>query len=83
MKIVIQPSAKKDLKKLEKNIVEVILRKLYAIRDDPIRHIIRLKGGPLWKLRIGDYRLIMHIDTKEGIVNVVKIGHRKNIYKQL
>tara|TARA_Y100000310_G_C20686319_1_gene819256 strand:- start:3057 stop:3308 length:252 start_codon:yes stop_codon:yes gene_type:complete len=83
MKIIIQPSAKKDLKKLEKNIIEVILKKLYSIREDPIRSIIRLANSPLWKLRIGDYRVIMMLDTKNEIIHVIKIGHRKNIYDKL
>ncbi|MDP7116476.1 MAG: type II toxin-antitoxin system RelE/ParE family toxin [Candidatus Woesearchaeota archaeon] len=83
MKIIIQPTAKKDLKKLEKNVVEVILRKLCSIRDNPIRYIIRLKDSPLWKLRIGDYRVIMVVDTKNEKLNIIKIGHRKNVYHQL
>ena len=82
MNIIIQPSAKRELKKFDQNILEVILRKLNSIRNDPLKHIIRLKASPLWKLRIGDYRAILMVDTGKQEINVIKIGHRKNIYKK-
>ncbi len=81
MNIIIQPSAKRDLKKLDKKIVELILRKLNAIRESPLQHIIRLKSSPLWKLRIGDYRAILLVDTGKQEVHVIKVGHRRNVYK--
>lgn len=83
MKIVILPTAKKDLKKLPKNTVEIILKKLYSIKENPLRYIERLKKSHLWKLRVGDYRVIMIINTKDRIINVIKIAHRKNIYKEV
>jgi mRNA interferase RelE/StbE len=83
MNILIQPRAKKELKALPKDAIEQILRKLYSIKDDPLRHIERLKGHSLWKLRIGDYRAILFAETKTDTLHVVKIGHRKNIYKRL
>ena len=82
MKIAISPTADKNLSKLPKNIIETVLKKLNSIKDDPLRFIERLKSSPLWKLRIGDYRAIMIIDTKEKTINVINIGHRKNIYKK-
>ena len=81
MKVIILPSAKKNLKKLEKKVVEVILRKLSSIKDDPMRHINRLKSSRLWKLRIGDYRAILRVNTGRQEVQVVKIGHSRSIYK--
>lgn len=83
MKIIILPTAKKDLNKLQKSSVETILRKLYTIKGDPLRYIERLKSSHLWKLRVGDYRVIVMINTGERIINVIKVGHRKNIYKKL
>ena len=82
MNIVVLPNAKKDLKKLPKNIVDIIIKKIYSIKDNPLRYIERLKQSPLWKLRMGDYRAILQINTKENIINVLKIGHRKEIYKK-
>jgi len=82
MNIIIQPNAKKDLKKLPKKVVETVLKKLYSVKDNPLRYIERLKKSPLWKLRIGDYRAVLYLNTKEDKINVLKIGHRKDIYKK-
>ncbi len=83
MNILILPIAEKQLRKLPVDIAKVILAKIYSIKDDPLSYIERLKGGSMWKLRIGDYRAILVISTKDSIINVIKIGHRKNIYKKL
>ena len=82
MHIIVQPSAKRDLKKLDKGIVETVLRKLNSVRNDPLQHIIRLKSSHLWKLRIGEYRAILVVNTKNQEIHVIKVGHRKNIYKK-
>ena len=79
----ITEEAEKDLKKITKKDTEIILKKIYSIKKNPLHFIERLSGVNLWKLRIGDYRVVMMIDTKNEIINVIKIGHRKNIYKRL
>ena len=83
MKLIIQPSVKKQLKKLPLADAAVILKKLYTIRDDPLHHLERLKGQRLWKLRIGDYRAIVYIKTDVQEVHVVMVGHRSIVYKRL
>jgi len=75
--------AKKDLKKLEKKEAEIILKKIYSIRSNPLHFIERLSGVPLWKLRAGDYRAILQVVTKDSMIRIIKIGHRGNIYKSL
>ncbi len=81
--IIILPKAKKQLLKLEKRVAEVILKKIYSIKESPLHYIERLEGIPSWKLRIGDYRAILSINTKEKIIFIEKIGHRKEIYKKI
>ena len=83
MNIIILPTAKKALKKLPHNIAAIILKKLYSIKNGPLRYIERLKGSYLWKLRIGDYMAIIIINTRDKTLNVLKVGHRKNIYKNI
>ncbi len=83
MNILILPIAEKQLRQLPEDVAKVILAKIYSIKDNPLSYIDRLKGGSLWKLRIGGHRAIIVINTKHGIINVIKIGHRKNIYKRL
>lgn len=68
------------LKKLEKKDTEIILNKVYSIRENPFRHLKRLQGEKLWRLRIGDYRAIVDVIVSMNKIIVVRIGHRKNIY---
>lgn len=80
--IIILPKAKKQLLKLEKKTIEIILKKIYSIRENPLHYIERLKEIPSWKLRIWDYRAIMSINSGEKKIFIEKIGHRKEIYKK-
>ena len=81
------PEAEKDLVKIDRPVVERILRFLYdRIRplDDPRKIGEALKGpelGKYWKYRVGDYRIICQIREKEISILIVKVGHRKKIYR--
>ncbi len=59
-------------------------RRMYAVlersRIRPEAHFQRLVGRPLYKLRVGDYRLIADIDKGELIILIVRLGHRSNVY---
>lgn len=68
------------LKKLEKRDAEVILNKIFSIRENPYRFLKRLQGEKLWRLRIGDYRAIVDVIISMNKIIVVRIGHRKNVY---
>lgn len=78
--IVFSQKAKKQLFKLERLIQERIISALERIRIRPQSYITKLVGDPGYKLRVGDYRVIMDIDKSKLLVLVIKIGHRKNIY---
>jgi len=43
--------------------------------------VIKLVGDPGYRLRVGDYRVILDIDEGNLFILVIKIGHRKKIYK--
>ncbi len=78
--IKIEENAEKFLKKLSKKDAELILNKLYSIRDNPFRFLKRLQGEKLWRLRIADYRAVMDVVVSANTIVVVRIGHRKNVY---
>ena len=71
----------KHLKKMERDIQERVITVLERIRIKPEKYVTKLVGDPGYKLRVGDYRIIMDIDSKKLQVLVLKIGHRKNIYE--
>jgi mRNA-degrading endonuclease RelE of RelBE toxin-antitoxin system len=78
--IQIEKNAEIFLKKLEKKDAELILNKLYSIRDNPFRFLKRLQGEKLWRLRIADYRAILEVIISANKIIVVRIGKRENIY---
>jgi len=78
--IIFSQKAKKQLFKLEKNIQERIITALERIRIRPEVYITKLVGDPGYKLRIGNYRVIMDINNNNLLILVIKVGHRKDIY---
>ena len=75
--------AKKQLEKLEKVDKERIIKSLERIRIRPEAHITKLVGDPGYKLRVGDYRVILEIEKEKLIILVLMVGHRKNIYNKI
>ena len=73
-------TAKDFLKKLQKKDAEIILNKIYSIRENPYRFLKRLQGEKLWRLRIGDYRAVVDVIVSMNKIIVIRIGHRKNVY---
>jgi mRNA interferase RelE/StbE len=78
--IVFSDKALNQLKKLEKMVQERIIAVLERIRVRPETYVTKLVGDPGYKLRVGDYRVIMDIDNKIIRILILKVGHRKNIY---
>ena len=80
-KLIFSKLALKQLNKLEKNTKNRIWEKLQLCKDNPFRfleHLEQIKG---FKLRVGDYRLIIDINNAAKIMEVLELGHRKNIYE--
>ncbi len=80
--IIFSETALKHLKKLERNIQKRIITALERIRIRPESFVRRLVGGPYYRLRVGDYRVILDIQQKNLIILVIEVGHRKKIYKR-
>lgn len=83
-KIEFAESAAKTLGKLDKPVAKRIIKFLKEkIIDDPKMIGDALKGNwaPMWRYRVGDYRIICDINEETVTVTVVKIGHRRDVYK--
>ena len=73
-------TAKDFLKKLQKKDAEIILNKIYSIRENPYRFLKRLQGEKLWRLRVGDFRAKVDVIVSMNKIILIRIGHRKNVY---
>jgi mRNA interferase RelE/StbE len=86
-RIEFDPRAEKELEKLDREAARRILRFLrerVAVLDDPRSIGEALRGpelGRFWKYRVGDYRLICHIQDQRITVLVLRVGHRRDIYR--
>jgi mRNA interferase RelE/StbE len=79
--IIFSDKALKQLKNLERSAQERIISVLERIRVRPEAYVTKLVGDSGYRLRVGDYRIIVDVDQKELHVLVLKVGHRKNVYK--
>jgi len=82
--IIISESAFKELKKIQKVYVNKIQIAIDRLSENP-RPVgcKKLQGTNenLYRIRIGDYRVVYSIEDKIKIVDIRQIGHRKDIYR--
>ena len=78
--VIFSDTAKRQLHKLEKDIQRRVISALERIRIRPEDYVKKLVGDAGYRLRIGDYRIIMDIERDKLLILIIKIGHRKNIY---
>jgi mRNA interferase RelE/StbE len=79
-------AAQKQLKKIghaEAKRIRDYLRERIQPLDDPRQLGKPLQGqlGELWRYRVGDYRLVAQIEDERVCVLVVRVGHRRDIYR--
>ena len=73
--ILFSGSALKQLKKLEKNVQERIVSALDRAWVRPESFVKKLVGDPGYRLRVGNYRVIVDIDKNKLIILALKVGH--------
>ena len=73
-------TADRQFGKLDKSTKKRIVGKLDSIQDNPFLYVTKLVGFNAYKLRVGNYRVILGIEKKNLVVLILKVGHRKNIY---
>jgi mRNA interferase RelE/StbE len=82
-KLVFKKSVAKDLRDLPKRDVASILKRIRVLAEEPLTHgCEKLSGQERYRVRQGVYRIIYEIHDDELIVFVVKVGHRKRVYRE-
>ncbi len=82
MKIVFARSSEKELFALEKRIREKIFAKIGLLAKEPLPlGSQKLEGGKGYRIRIGNYRVVYTIEKDKLIIVIIKIAHRKDVYK--
>jgi len=81
--VLILPAARKGLKQLPRIIQERIDAHILTLSDNP-RPIgaAKVQGFQnVWRIRIGDYRVVYQIEDDRLVVLVIRVGHRKDVYR--
>ena len=81
-KVTFKKSVAKDLRAIPNQDVKRILSRIDTLTDNPRGEgCIKLSGPERYRVRQGLYRIIYEIQDERLVVQVVKIGHRSNIYE--
>jgi mRNA interferase RelE/StbE len=79
----IKPSAEKSLSRLPREIQRRIVRAITSLAEDP-RPVSSKKlqtDENLYRIRVGDYRIIYAIRNAELVILVLALGHRRDVYR--
>jgi mRNA interferase RelE/StbE len=82
-KLSLKPSVEKDLRSVRKEFVARIWARIAALADDPFpKNIVKLTGSEqLYRIRVGDYRVIYTVDSEAREVIVQHVRHRREAYR--
>ena len=81
-KLVFKKSVAKDLKNIPNKDVARILERINALIDNPKpQGAIKLTNQEKYRIRQGTYRILYELKDLELVITVVKIAHRKAVYK--
>ena len=81
-RVIFTKSVKKDFRKIPKIEASKILNEIKELAKNPrSSKTKKLKGEKLYRLRVGNYRVIYGIQDNLMLIFVVKLGHRSDIYR--
>ena len=81
--IVFTPAAKRDLNALPRTILRRVDAKIQSLRENPRpQNMKKLRGREgFLRVRVGDYRIVYQVADDRLVVLVVRIGHRREVYR--
>lgn len=81
-KVELRRRVQQSLEKLSEKARRVVITALESLEQEPRpRGVEKIRETELWRIRKGDYRAIYHIDDREQTISIVRIGHRRDVYR--
>jgi mRNA interferase RelE/StbE len=82
-RIVFKPSAERELHRLPLSVANRIERTIDGLAEEPRPPGVKKMQGTanLWRVRAGDYRIVYEIHDREIVIVVLRIAHRKYVYR--
>jgi len=84
-KVIVKPSVEKDLRSLPPSVLKRVFKRIEALEEDPCPHgSLKLAGAEqLYRIRVGDYRIVYTLERDLRQVVVYYVRHRRDVYRQL
>jgi len=81
-RITIKKSAAKELEDIPKKDLRKIVKRIQSLADNPRPHgSQKLSHKEQYRIRQGDFRIVYSIEDEDSLIDIVKIGHRREIYR--
>ncbi len=82
MNLVYSNSAEKEILSLDRQLAQRIFKKVALLRNNPYGlDSQKLEADKGYRIRIGDYRVIYTIDKLKKLITIIKISHRREVYR--
>ncbi len=84
-KILWKKSAVKELNNIDQQIIPRIISAVENLSDNPFPSGVKklLASDFTYRIRVGDYRIIYSIFQNRLVIEIIRVGHRKDIYRKL
>jgi len=77
-------NVKKEVRRLPNSVIHRVLDIMESLEENPRpAGSEKLRDYDLWRLRVGNYRIIYHIDDEQRTVTIYRIRHRRDVYRGL
>jgi len=77
-----RPAALRELRALPLSDQERIQTKINALAERPFPPgCKKIKGSDWFRIRVGDYRIIYNVQSQELVILIIRIGHRREVYR--
>ena len=82
-KIFIKKSAVSELENIPKKNIKKIIERIQSLAQNPRpRDSQKLSAQERYRIRQGNYRIVYSVQDEESSVHIVKIGHRREVYRR-
>lgn len=80
--VIVPDRIEKKLPRILGGAYDRVLRAIQALGEEPRPHgCASMKGSDLWRIRVGDYRVIHGIDDTRRVGEILKVAHRRESYR--
>ena len=82
-KVRLARSASREIERLPKAMLKRVFHRLESLAEEPFpRGTRKIRGAKgLWRLRVGDYRIVYRVDEEAREVTVLVVRHRRDVYR--